>query len=252
MVEDTIKTTTTYDPYGNQLTHAGTSNTTYGFTGEQEDSSTGLLYLRARYYNSSLRMFMGRDPWIRSTNMPSTLHGYSYTHNNPVNYVDPTGLRRIAPECSGGGDLFSSYSVSNYQGYPYYIMVNYQHEPWSCYKSEHAPYHTVLVPVRHPLNLLEENPNCASSLEVAKAFYASGAFTMWEVNARNIMAEINGVISSQKEWALRDAIGIAYVPYNRIEFNSEMKEMRYTGDYSDQLSLRAVHHLAHMEIGLMH
>lgn len=91
MVDTTVETTTTYDPYGNQLAQTGTSNTTYGFTGEQEDSSTGLLYLRARYYNQALRNFMGRDPWSSQPQIPSTLHGYSYTHNNPANYADPTG-----------------------------------------------------------------------------------------------------------------------------------------------------------------
>ncbi len=86
------------------------------------------------------------------------------------------------------------------------------------------------IPVRHPLNLLEENPACGTSRTEALAFYASGAFTTWEVNARNIMQEIGGAIASQKEWALRDAIGIAYVPYNRATFNSLPPEMRYTGN----------------------
>ena len=35
--------------------------TLYGFTGEQEDEGTGLLYLRARYYSHELKVFRSRD-----------------------------------------------------------------------------------------------------------------------------------------------------------------------------------------------
>ncbi|MEZ4645420.1 MAG: RHS repeat-associated core domain-containing protein [Chloroflexota bacterium] len=45
----------TYDPYGRLLAQTGSSGTTYGFTGEQEDAATGLMYLRARYYNPALK-----------------------------------------------------------------------------------------------------------------------------------------------------------------------------------------------------
>ncbi|MBE2197139.1 MAG: RHS repeat-associated core domain-containing protein, partial [Anaerolinea sp.] len=58
-----LQTTTTYEPYGKLLVQTGTSGTTYGFTGEQEDAATGLVYLRARYYNPSLKVFISRDPF---------------------------------------------------------------------------------------------------------------------------------------------------------------------------------------------
>jgi YD repeat-containing protein len=53
MVGGAVESTTTYSPYGTELAQEGTSDTVYGFTGEQEDGSTGLLYLRARYYSFS-------------------------------------------------------------------------------------------------------------------------------------------------------------------------------------------------------
>jgi RHS repeat-associated protein len=43
------------------LARTGTSGTACGFTGEQHDEATGLLFLRARYYNPALRAFMGND-----------------------------------------------------------------------------------------------------------------------------------------------------------------------------------------------
>ena len=69
----------------------GTSGTTYGYTGEQHDSATGLLYLRARYYNPALRTFMGRDSWSGNARKPQSMNGWSYVENNPVNLTDPTG-----------------------------------------------------------------------------------------------------------------------------------------------------------------
>lgn len=102
MVEDTIKTATTYDPYGNQLIQTGTNNTAYGFTGEQEDSSTGLLYLRARYYNPYLNQFQSRDPFPGYAKLPASQNGYSYAHNNPINYTDPSG-KMVAWESANGG-----------------------------------------------------------------------------------------------------------------------------------------------------
>jgi RHS repeat-associated protein len=91
MVGTTIKTATTYEPYGKLLAQTGSSGTTYGFTGEQYDAATGLVYLRARYYNPSLKLFMSRDPFPGIPTMPASQHGYSYSHNNPVNLTDPTG-----------------------------------------------------------------------------------------------------------------------------------------------------------------
>jgi RHS repeat-associated protein len=92
MVDAAIESTTTYEPFGNLLVQTGLSGTTYGFTGEQHDAAAGLVYLRARYYNPNLKVFMSRDPFPGWPTLPASQHGYSYVHNNPVNWVDPAGL----------------------------------------------------------------------------------------------------------------------------------------------------------------
>ena len=92
MAGGAVATVTTYEPFGNPLAQTGTSGTVYGFTGEQHDAATGLVYLRARYYAPSLRVFLSRDPYPGSSGRPATQNGYSYVSNNSVNKTDPSGL----------------------------------------------------------------------------------------------------------------------------------------------------------------
>jgi RHS repeat-associated protein len=57
------------------------------FAGEQYESVTGLLHLRAREYNQALGRFLSKDPadFIDGANL------YIYVLNNPIGRVDPTG-----------------------------------------------------------------------------------------------------------------------------------------------------------------
>ena len=84
-----------YDPYGSETQQSGTSQTVFGFTGEETDSN-GLVNLRARYYNPGLGQFFSLDPL-------ETLNRYAYVRGNPVNRVDPSGLiGEQPPSCSSG------------------------------------------------------------------------------------------------------------------------------------------------------
>ena len=51
------------------------------------DPETGLLYLRARYYDPATAQFLTRDPLDASTRS-----AYSYGGNDPLNMDDPSGL----------------------------------------------------------------------------------------------------------------------------------------------------------------
>jgi RHS repeat-associated protein len=66
-----------------------TTGSRFGFTGELTDN--GLVYLRARWYNPATGTFTSRDPFPGVDTVPQSLHPYAYTHNNPVNYTDPSG-----------------------------------------------------------------------------------------------------------------------------------------------------------------
>jgi len=86
-----------YDPFGNLLSASGSAGSTYGYTGEQEDASTGLVYLRARYYQPWVGRFVSKDPFPGYAHSPQSLNRWVYVRNNPVGLVDPSGLQEPVP-----------------------------------------------------------------------------------------------------------------------------------------------------------
>jgi RHS repeat-associated protein len=79
-----------YEPYGTVLTSTGTASSIFGYAGEQADT-TGLIYLRARYMNPTLGIFLARDPWSGDQLRPGTFNGFNYAGGNPVIIADPSG-----------------------------------------------------------------------------------------------------------------------------------------------------------------
>ena len=84
-----VTDTYTYDVYGAVRARTGTSPNEFTYTGEQVDSS-GLQYLRARYYDAATGRFASRDP------LP-LMQRYAYVGGNPVNLADPKGLFPCGP-----------------------------------------------------------------------------------------------------------------------------------------------------------
>jgi RHS repeat-associated protein len=65
------------------------------FTGKERDAESGLDYMDARYYGSSMGRFMSPDPVFATVNRlldPQQWNMYSYGRNNPLSNSDPTGL----------------------------------------------------------------------------------------------------------------------------------------------------------------
>jgi len=64
------------------------------FTGKERDAETGLDYFGARYFGSAQGRMTSPDPLLQSgvPEMPQSWNRYSYVLNNPLAYVDPTGL----------------------------------------------------------------------------------------------------------------------------------------------------------------
>ncbi|WP_263418066.1 RHS repeat-associated core domain-containing protein [Terriglobus albidus] len=73
------------------------------FTDKERDQESGLDYFGARYYGSSIGRFMSPDPSglaYASPGNPQSLNLYSYALNNPLRFIDPSGLT----SCFYGGE----------------------------------------------------------------------------------------------------------------------------------------------------
>lgn len=67
----------------------------YQFAQKETDSESQLQYFEARYLGSGLGRFVSADPMLSRlspSGVPQMAHGYSYSLNNPLKYIDPSGL----------------------------------------------------------------------------------------------------------------------------------------------------------------
>ena len=77
-----------YYPYGYRRNSTGDLGTDKLFTGQRLDD-TGLYYYNARYYDPEIGRFISPDPLAA---LGQGLNRYTYSINNPINFLDPSGL----------------------------------------------------------------------------------------------------------------------------------------------------------------
>jgi RHS repeat-associated protein len=84
-----------YDSFGTMtITQQGNISQPFTFTGREYDPETEMYIYRARYYDPQVGRFVTKDP-IGFDGGDVNL--YNYVSGNPVNWIDPWGLRK----CSG-------------------------------------------------------------------------------------------------------------------------------------------------------
>ena len=90
-----------YMPYGEVLWSVGSGSSAYGYTGEDWNTVTQLVFLRARYYDGATGRFTQQDPSGRERNL------YAYVASNPVNRTDPLGWQGEPPpyQCNWDGRI---------------------------------------------------------------------------------------------------------------------------------------------------
>jgi RHS repeat-associated protein len=98
-----------YDPFGSrmlptppqQLGSPPLSNVELGFAGMQHDdeASLRLINMHGRIYDPSQARFLSVDPLIDSFDSQK-LNPYSYVHNNPLTFRDPSGFEDCIDSCT--------------------------------------------------------------------------------------------------------------------------------------------------------
>ena len=105
-----------YEPFGGRINldgapaTGGTGDATHGFTGQEHDDDLGLINMKGRVYDPTLRRFLTPDPVVADTISTQDWNPYSYVRNSPFNYTDPTGYIYCDASCEwynaqAGADL---------------------------------------------------------------------------------------------------------------------------------------------------
>ena len=102
---------------GNQQSAIGNR---YTFQGREIDWTTGLYYFRARWYNPETGRWLSKDP----IGIAGGLNQYTFVGNNPVNFIDPLGLKtymddivNVVKNGSKDGDLINAEGTVGGGGY---------------------------------------------------------------------------------------------------------------------------------------
>jgi RHS repeat-associated protein len=85
-----LANTYTYDAFGKPIASTGTLINPFQYTAREFDPETNLYFYRARYFDQNIGRFISEDP----SNFAGDKNFYAYTGNNPVLYIDPSGLVR--------------------------------------------------------------------------------------------------------------------------------------------------------------
>jgi RHS repeat-associated protein len=109
-VSGTVTKRLYFEPFGkrinpdNSMFSGAPENVRRGFTGDEHDYDLGLINMRGRVYDPSLKRMLTPDPLVSSPLDGQSWNPYSYVLNSPANLIDPTGFRDDKYEDCGAWD----------------------------------------------------------------------------------------------------------------------------------------------------
>jgi RHS repeat-associated protein len=107
-------------PYGEDWYETGAPNK-WKYTTYERDAESNLNYAMNRYHSGQKGRFLTPDLLAGSIAAPQSLNRYAYAGDDPVNYMDPTGLLLcINSDCvnNPSGDAWASWGFSTIDGVP--------------------------------------------------------------------------------------------------------------------------------------
>jgi len=114
-----------YTPFGEQI---GEAVSGFGYNGEYYNAATGMIYLRARFYEPEMNRFGQKDILHGNILNIRTLNRYLYVQNDPINYYDPSGEfgLLVGTAIAAGISGLIAGGVSAYQSYKSTGSVNWR------------------------------------------------------------------------------------------------------------------------------
>ena len=79
-----------HDPFGKAWNVKGDIGNDIRFTGKEYEEDIGLYYFAMRWYDPDVGRFISQDPLEPM--------GYVYVANNPMRYVDPSGIIKMTKQ----------------------------------------------------------------------------------------------------------------------------------------------------------
>ena len=118
----TVTSTSDFEAFGSEVRNSGSTTETRKFCTKERDSSIGLDNFGFRYYDAELGRFVQRDP----SGYPDGPNNYLYCHNNPINGIDPLGLRDMTKEEQKTWDKANEKALNEYstEGKAYVAALN--------------------------------------------------------------------------------------------------------------------------------
>ena len=108
---DSIGVPHTWDPWGKNTSTTWDGMDALGWKGLQPETGTGLIYMRARWYDPALGRFISEDP----AGLAGGINPYVFAGDDPINNSDPSGLLQEAPSptqvyCANIGGSYAAFS----------------------------------------------------------------------------------------------------------------------------------------------
>jgi RHS repeat-associated protein len=68
-----------------------------GYTDHEQLNRTGFIHMNGRVYDPRIGRFVSADPIVQAPFHSQSYNRYSYTSNNPLSYIDPSGFGKVKP-----------------------------------------------------------------------------------------------------------------------------------------------------------
>jgi len=118
-----------HTPFGQVF--SGSTDDPYQYTGLERDRETNLDHAQFRQYSSTMGRWYAPDPYNGSMDLanPQSLNRYSYVLNNPLMYVDPSGLYQTCYASSSWTSVSIGDGADSIENYGDTFCIEYSDGP---------------------------------------------------------------------------------------------------------------------------